>query len=84
MPATRVSELIAERRMHAKGWGAHGTFTVTKDITRYTKAKIFSEVGKRRFCPPKPQRSTRPGSSIGQGCCPTTAPHTSRGTWRNG
>ena len=22
-------EVIPERRMHAKGWGAHGTFTVT-------------------------------------------------------
>src|SRR3546814_9660130 len=33
--------------MHAKGWGAHGTFTVTHDITRYTKAEIFSEVGKK-------------------------------------
>jgi len=32
--------------MHAKGWGAHGTFTVTNDISRYTKAKIFSQVGK--------------------------------------
>ncbi len=40
-------EVIPERRMHAKGWGAHGTFTVTKDITRFTKAKIFSEVGKK-------------------------------------
>jgi catalase len=39
-------EVIPERRMHAKGWGAHGTFTVTNDITRYTKAKIFSQVGK--------------------------------------
>ena len=39
-------EVIPERRMHAKGTGAHGTFTVTHDITRYTKAKIFSEVGK--------------------------------------
>ena len=39
-------EVIPERRMHAKGWGAHGTFTVTHDITRYTKARIFSEVGK--------------------------------------
>ena len=29
-----------------KGSGACGTFTVTHDITRYTKAKIFSEVGK--------------------------------------
>src|SRR3546814_2158682 len=28
-------EVIPERRMHAKGWGAHGTFTVTHDITRY-------------------------------------------------
>jgi catalase len=39
-------EVIPERRMHAKGWGAHGTFTVTHDITRYTKAEIFSQVGK--------------------------------------
>src|ERR1700737_2573613 len=39
-------EVIPERRMHAKGAGAHGTFTVTHDISRYTKAKIFSEVGK--------------------------------------
>ena len=39
-------EVIPERRMHAKGWGAHGTFTTTHDITRYTKAAIFSEVGK--------------------------------------
>ncbi len=39
-------EVIPERRMHAKGWGAYGTFTVTRDITRYTKAKIFSEIGK--------------------------------------
>jgi len=39
-------EVIPERRMHAKGSGAHGTFTVTHDITRYTNAKIFSDVGK--------------------------------------
>src|SRR5699024_7781779 len=39
-------EVIPERRMHAKGSGAFGTFTVTQDITRYTKAAIFSEVGK--------------------------------------
>src|SRR6202158_6096290 len=38
-------EVIPERRMHAKGWGAYGTFTVTHDITRSTKAKIFSEMG---------------------------------------
>ena len=39
-------EVIPERRMHAKGSGAFGTFTVTNDITKYTKAKIFSKVGK--------------------------------------
>jgi catalase len=39
-------EVIAERRMHAKGSGAHGTFTVTQDITRYTTAKVFSEIDK--------------------------------------
>ncbi len=40
-------ERIPERIAHAKGSGAYGTFTVTHDITRYTKAKIFSEVGKK-------------------------------------
>ena len=40
-------EVIPERRMHAKGWGAWGEFTVTHDITKYTKEKIFSEVGKK-------------------------------------
>ncbi len=40
-------EVIPERRMHAKGSGAYGNFTVTHDITRYTKAKIFSAVGKK-------------------------------------
>ena len=41
-----VREVIPERRMHAKGSGAFGTFTVTNDITRYTRAAIFSKVGK--------------------------------------
>ncbi|MFP4502316.1 MAG: catalase [Candidatus Hydrogenedentota bacterium] len=40
-------EVIPERRMHAKGSGAFGTFTVTHDITQYTRAKLFSEVGKK-------------------------------------
>lgn len=39
-------EVIPERRMHAKGSGAFGKFTVTHDITRFTKAKLFSKVGK--------------------------------------
>lgn len=39
-------EVIPERRMHAKGAGASGIFTVTHDVTRYTKAAIFSAIGK--------------------------------------
>lgn len=39
-------EVIPERRMHAKGSGAFGTFTVTHDVTRYTCASLFAEVGK--------------------------------------
>jgi len=40
-------ERIPERVVHAKGWGAHGSFTVTGDVLRYTRAKIFAEVGKK-------------------------------------
>ncbi|MDD7762072.1 MAG: catalase [Firmicutes bacterium] len=40
-------EVIPERRMHAKGWGAFGEFEVTNDITKYSKAKIFSKIGKK-------------------------------------
>jgi catalase len=39
-------ERIPERVVHAKGSGAYGTFTVTHDITKYSKAKLFAEVGK--------------------------------------
>jgi len=39
-------ERIPERIVHAKGTGAYGKFTVTHDITKYTRAKIFSEIGK--------------------------------------
>lgn len=39
-------ERIPERVVHAKGAGAYGTFTVTQDITRYSKAAVFSEIGK--------------------------------------
>ena len=34
-------EVIPERRMHAKGWGAYGKLTVTHDISAYTKAKVL-------------------------------------------
>ena len=39
-------ERIPERVVHAKGSGAYGRFMVTHDISKYTKAKLFSFVGK--------------------------------------
>ena len=39
-------ERIPERVVHAKAAGAHGTLTITNDITKYTKAKVFAKVGK--------------------------------------
>ena len=39
-------ERIPERVVHAKGAGAHGFFKVTNDVSQYTKAKLFDEIGK--------------------------------------
>jgi len=39
-------ERIPERVVHAKGSAAYGTFKVTQDITKYSKAKLFEAVGK--------------------------------------
>ena len=35
-------ERIPERVVHARGTGAHGTFTVTDDLSDLTKAKVFA------------------------------------------
>ncbi len=40
-------ERIPERVVHAKGWGAYGTLTITHDISKYSKAKLFEKVGKK-------------------------------------
>jgi len=40
-------ERIPERVVHAKGWGAFGTLTVTNDITRFTRARLFDTVGRK-------------------------------------
>ncbi len=40
-------ERIPERTVHAKGWGAHGTLTITHDISKYSRAKLFSSIGKK-------------------------------------
>ena len=36
-------ERIPERVVHAKGWGAHGTLTITEDISKYTRAKALQK-----------------------------------------
>ena len=42
-----IRERVPERVVHAKGAGAHGFFEVTKDLSKFTKAKVFNSVGKR-------------------------------------
>jgi len=39
-------ERVPERVVHAKGAGAHGVFTVSNDISRYTRARLFESVGR--------------------------------------
>lgn len=56
--------------MHAKGFGAYGTFTVTHDISRYSKASIFAQVGKQsevfvRFSTVVGERGTGNGRRAG-------------------
>jgi catalase len=40
-------ERIPERAVHAKGSGAYGTLTITQDITKYSRAKVFEKIGKK-------------------------------------
>ncbi|WP_286784730.1 MULTISPECIES: catalase [Pseudomonas] len=39
-------EVIPERRVHAKGSAAYGTFKVTQDMSRYSSARLFDSVDK--------------------------------------
>ncbi|MGC7406699.1 catalase [Pandoraea pneumonica] len=39
-------EVIPERRVHAKGSGAYGKLTITHDITRFSRARVFEAIGK--------------------------------------
>ncbi len=43
-------ERIPERVVHAKGSAAHGTLTITGDVTRLSKAGVFSAIGKKTPC----------------------------------
>jgi catalase len=38
-------ERVPERVVHAKGAGAHGRLTITHDLARYTRAKLFAKAG---------------------------------------
>ena len=40
-------ERIPERVVHAKGAGGYGYLKVTADITRYSKPRLFSAIGKK-------------------------------------
>ena len=39
-------ERIPERVVHARGYGAHGTFTAADDLSDLTRASIFAQAGK--------------------------------------
>ncbi|MCG6193144.1 catalase [Leptospira sp. FAT2] len=39
-------ERIPERVVHAKGAGAYGTLTITNDLSKYSRASVFSKAGK--------------------------------------
>ena len=80
-------ERIPERTVHAKGWGAHGTFTVTQDITRYTRARIFEtgrqdhghdrpvlDRGRRDWAPPTPSATSAASPS-------SSTPRKATGIW---
>lgn len=64
-----IRERIPERVVHAKGAGAFGYFEVTHDITKYCKAKVFSEIGKRT---PVAVRFSTVGKYYSLFCCCNT------------
>ena len=67
-------EVIPERRMHAKGSGAFGTFTVTQDITEYTRASISPGSARRPNAScvsrPSPASAAQPMPSATSGVSP--------------
>ncbi|WP_420605495.1 catalase [Novosphingopyxis sp.] len=40
-------ERIPERVVHARGYGAHGTFELAEDLSEHTRARVLTEVGKK-------------------------------------
>ena len=64
-------ERIPERVVHARGTGAHGTFTVTNDLSDLTKARVFAA------------GETTPGicALLGRGSWHPLARNTARPAW---
>ena len=46
----RISSTSSDERAAAKGAGAHGYFEVTAGVSKYSRAKVFSKIGKVRRC----------------------------------
>ena len=79
-------ERIPERVVHAKAAGAHGTLTVTDDITQFTKAKLFSEVGKKtemfgRFSTVAGEKGSPTRSAMSEALPSSSTPKRATGTW---
>jgi catalase len=73
-------ERIPERVVHAKGSGAFGRFEVTNDVTRWTKARFLSQVGKRtevfvRFSTVAGEKGS---AATRRTSCPASARHRTR------
>ena len=58
-------ERVPERVVHAKGWGAHGTLTITEDVSRYSCAKVHPEMSPDRKAGRTPGRPDH-GLATGQ------------------
>lgn len=43
--ANLAGQNVSERLVNTKGSGAYGTFTVTHDISQFSKSKLFSKIG---------------------------------------
>src|SRR5699024_11287371 len=63
-----VHEEIPERKVHARGYGAHGEFECYDSMKQFTKAGFLQEAGKKtpvfvRFSTVQDRKSTRLNSS---------------------
>ena len=79
-------ERIPERVVHAKGAGAHGYFEVTHDVSKYTRAKFLSEVGKRtevfaRFSTVGGEKGSADSSAIREASRSSSTPKKATMTW---